>query len=166
MVLHEGSRSFQDLMISAACLIFVSKDPLFDALRDFRLGLLVNGQTRRGKDAAIEIAAGLWTILIDGALAASQHGAVSTVGITHQHVPLGPAGGGKEQRAGNLPDGLLFVRLDMDEHGGAATASTGAAGDIDAAASGLQRSFGCTKPSGKIAGRRNCGGDGSVTLML
>jgi len=133
VIFKESGRLFQYPVFLAACLIFVTEYPLVDAMRNLRLSLLINRDTRCGKNTAIIVAAGPRTILIDGALAPGQHRAVALVAIPHQHVSLWPAGSGEKQCAGNLTDGLFFIRLDMDEHGRAATASTGAARHIGSA---------------------------------
>ena len=114
--LEEGSRPLHELMFLAAFFAFVIEFPLLGTIRDFRLVLPVDRNTRRGKNPAIIIAAGLRTIFINGSFVVDQHGAVSLVVITHEDMTAWQAGRGKKQPARNPLDGSRFFRLDVDEH--------------------------------------------------
>src|SRR5260370_2647329 len=122
-------------MFLSACFTFEMEFPRFDTMRYFSLSLLINRNTRRGKNPAIIIATGLRAMFVNRAFVVDQHGAVPLVAITHEHVPLRQAGGGKHQCAERPLDRLRFFRLDMYEHGRAATPSAGTARYISLALS-------------------------------
>ncbi len=137
MALSKPARTFQDLLVWQKAHRFVlaiyaltaalPKQETYGLSLQMRRAAvsipanIAEGVRRRGKDPAIVIATGLRAIFINGAFVVDQHGAVSLVAITHEHVPLRPARGGKQQCAGNPPDGLRFFGLNMYEHGRAAT---------------------------------------------
>src|SRR5689334_569348 len=122
-------------MLLAAFLTLVMERPLLDALRDVRLRLLINRNTRRGENPAIVTATGLRTVFIDGALVVDQHGTVSPVVVAHDHMTLGPSGGRKQQRGRNSLEGSRFLRADVDEHRRAAAGGAGTARHIRVALS-------------------------------
>src|SRR5260370_38769824 len=106
-------------MFLSACFTFEMEFPRFDTMRYFSLSLLINRNTRRGKNPAIIIATGLRAMFVNRAFVVDQHGAVPLVAITHEHVPLRQAAGGKHECAGSPVDVLRCFRLHIDEHGGA-----------------------------------------------
>lgn len=123
VLLEEDGGPAKSGLFATALLRSVAELPFGDALGDLgpgvsSLGAAIDGDNGGGEDAAIVIAAGLRTVLIDGAGVVAKHRALAAVVVAEQLVALGKSSSFEEQGLGDalrvsVSWGRMWMNMDQ-----------------------------------------------------